>query len=374
MRIDAHFDAGNIECLDSTNPQNIRLKIRKDVNASFFQWFYFRLSGAAGIPCRLVIENANESAYSKGWNGYKARHSNDGVKWFLTDTDYDGQNLTISITPQKDIVYFAYFAPFSQEQHRLLINRMVAKGCRYEGIGSTLDGRSIDLLRFGTPQAHKMSCWVIARQHPGETMAEWWMQGFLERLANASDPIAKALLDKAVVYLVPNMNPDGSFRGHLRTNAAGANLNREWENPTLEHAPEVYWVRKKMRQTGVDFCLDVHGDEEIPYNFVAGSEGIPSFTTRIAKLQGLFTDILKRTSPDFQTEYGYPVDPAGEGNMTMCTNHVSEYFDCLALTLEQPFKDVASAPDPQTGWSPSRAECFGAACVGALLEICEHLR
>jgi murein tripeptide amidase MpaA len=39
---------------------------------------------------------------------------------------------------------------------------------------------------------------------------------------------------------------DGSFRGHLRTNAAGANLNREWcttgayEAPTLHRSPEVY--------------------------------------------------------------------------------------------------------------------------------------
>ncbi len=45
---------------------------------------------------------------------------------------------------------------------------------------------------------------------------------------------------------VPNMNPDGTWRGHLRTNAAGANLNREWDAPTLEHSPEVYYVRNKM--------------------------------------------------------------------------------------------------------------------------------
>lgn len=38
---------------------------------------------------------------------------------------------------------------------------------------------------------------------------------------------------------MPNVNPDGSIRGHLRTNAAGANLNREWKDPTLERSPEV---------------------------------------------------------------------------------------------------------------------------------------
>jgi len=47
---------------------------------------------------------------------------------------------------------------------------------------------------------------------------------------------------------VPNMNPDGSWRGHLRTNAAGANLNREWAAPSAERSPEVLLVRNKMDQ------------------------------------------------------------------------------------------------------------------------------
>ena len=36
------------------------------------------------------------------------------------------------------------------------------------------------------------------------------------------------LLAKATFHVVPNMNPDGSVRGYLRTNSSGANLNREW--------------------------------------------------------------------------------------------------------------------------------------------------
>lgn len=61
------------------------------------------------------------------------------------------------------------------------------------------------------------------------------------------------------------MCPDGSVRGHLRTNACGANLNREWATvkpeykaPSLERSPEVYYVLKKMDETGVDVCLDIH--------------------------------------------------------------------------------------------------------------------
>ena len=37
-----------------------------------------------------------------------------------------------------------------------------------------------------------------------------------------------------------------------------------------------------MERTGVDFLLDVHGDEELPYNFVAGAFWAPSPPARPA--------------------------------------------------------------------------------------------
>ncbi len=62
-------------------------------------------------------------------------------------------------------------------------------------------------------------------------MAEWFAEGFLERLAlEGHDPECSLLCELATIHCVPNMNPDGSVRGHLRTNASGANLNREWAN------------------------------------------------------------------------------------------------------------------------------------------------
>src|SRR3546814_2644574 len=95
-------------------------------------------------------------------------------------------------------------------------------------------------------------------------MAEWWMEGALEKLTDSADPHARSLLAKCRFHIVPNMNPDGSRRGHLRTNYAGVNLNREWDNPTAERSPEVLCVRGAMDESGVDWAMDVHGDEAIP--------------------------------------------------------------------------------------------------------------
>jgi murein tripeptide amidase MpaA len=42
------------------------------------------------------------------------------------------------------------------------------------------------------------------------------------------DGLVPELMKKCTFFIVPNMCPDGAFRGHLRTNALGTNLNREW--------------------------------------------------------------------------------------------------------------------------------------------------
>ena len=169
------------------------------------------------------------------------------------------------------------------------------------------------------------------------------------------------------------MNPDGSRRGHLRTNACGANLNREWGVATMERSPEVLLVMNEMQKTGVDFNLDVHGDEALPYNFVAGAEGVPSFTKLGQKWLDDFQEAYKQFSPDFQTKIGYGITPAGKADLTIATNYIAETHNCLAMTLEMPFKDNADLPDPEYGWSPERSARLGADVLGAMLAVVDDL-
>ncbi len=375
LAISSTFDGGNITCIAADSPDDIRLKILKDNRSDFYQWFYFRLTGACRQACKLHITNAGKSAYTKGWEGYNAVASDDRQTWRRVPTSYKNGVLTIEYTPQTDAVWFAYFAPYTMERHYDLIARVQkSPHVVISVLGKTLDGQDLDLLQIGEPGPDKRICWAVARQHPGETMAEWWMEGFLERLLDPNDEGAMALLDKAVFYLVPNMNPDGSRRGHLRTNAAGVNLNREWLKPTMKRSPEVFLVRQRMHESGVDFCLDVHGDETLPYNFLAGMTGIPSLSDRQKSLLANFGQALLAASQEFQIEHGYPSHPPGKGNLTMCANYVAETFSCLSLTLEMPFKDNADRPEPEFGWSPERSRAFGAAHQDAIAAILEDLR
>ncbi len=373
IQINAAFDSGNIEVLSITG-STAKLAIRKDRESEFFQWFHFRVSGAAGRELTLKITGLNGSAYPGGWENYRAAVSEDRDFWARTDSEWDadeeGGTLTIHYQPEGDLAWFAYFAPYSMERHHDLIAATAAtEGVDYRCLGASIEGRPIDCLEMGEGETQ---VWLYARQHPGESMAEWWMEGALECLTDPADPVGRTLRAKCRLHIVPNANPDGSCRGHLRTNFAGVNLNREWADPSIDRSPEVLAIRGAMDESGVNFAMDVHGDEAIPHVFLAGFEGIPAWTEAQGEGYTRYKAILKRRTPDFQTKRGYPVARAGKANLSMSTNQLAERFGpshgCVSMTLEMPFKDNDDLPCLAQGWSPERSKILGRDCLAALVE------
>ncbi|MFJ7566400.1 M14-type cytosolic carboxypeptidase [Herminiimonas sp. NPDC097707] len=372
IKISSHFDAGAIEVLRAETAQTIELTLRKDSHADIRQWFYFRLQGARDERCILRFLNAGEATYPDGWKNYQAVASYDRKNWFRVPTAYDGSVMTISHTPQFDSVYYAYFEPYSWERHLDLLARAQSSPLvRVEDLGSSVEGRDLNVLVIGDAAAQR-KIWMIARQHPGETMAEWFAEGMIDALLDPLNSIAKKLLRHAVFYIVPNMNPDGSVHGNLRTNATGANLNREWMTPTLAHSPEVFHVKNKIHATGCDLFLDIHGDEGLPYVFVAGSEMLDGFTPQQAAEQQAFIEQFMQASEDFQTEFGYASGKYRAEMLTLASKYIGHTFKCVALTLEMPFKDNAHSPVPKVGWNGARSANLGGDILQPILHNVER--
>ncbi|MCD9530848.1 M14-type cytosolic carboxypeptidase [Photobacterium carnosum] len=381
MKIFSNFESGSINVVKADSKDDIQLSIPNDNQSELHQWFHFRLESEAQQPHTIKLLDLANSAYPEGWNGYDVVASYDREEWFRIPSEFDGDTLTFTVIPENESMYFAYFAPYSYDRHQDLLHLAQSHyNCRLETLGHTLDNRDVSLLVIGdehavdNEEAPKKKIWVIARQHPGETMAEWFVEGLVQRLLDETDTVGRALLNKAVFYVVPNMNPDGSARGHLRLNAIGVNLNREWQTPSLENSPEVFYVREKMLATGIDMFLDIHGDEAIPFNFVAGSEGIPSYDARLENLENKFKQALLTVTPEFQDEHGYGKDKPGEANLTVASNWVGEQFKCLSYTVEMPFKDHNKHPDSLYGWSPERSIGFGHDTLAAVLAVTDDLR
>ncbi len=230
-------------------------------------------------------------------------------------------------------------------------------------VGTTLQGRPLDLLAIGDEQRAAKKVWIIARQHAGEPMAEWYMEGLIRRLLDTSDSVSRRLIGKATLYLIPNMNPDGSFAGNLRANAAGVDLNRAWHNPQ-PNAPEVLAVRQRIGATGVDFFLDIHGDEERPFVWLVGPHP-DHVTPNTEHLQREFERMLSEKYVEVRPR-PETIPAPNRPNSGMSVDYIAPMFQCPALIIELPFKETVSASGERDSLLADGCMDFGRSCVEAL--------
>ncbi|MBL4942534.1 MAG: hypothetical protein JKY81_12845 [Colwellia sp.] len=350
MKITHKFDSGSIDIIDIKDRENIQLKLAQDNNADTKQWFHFKLETQKDKLHKIRFINAGESSFSSAWRGYQVMASYDDKHWFRVKTSYDGNELVIVHTPEKTVISYAYFAPYSYQRHQDLIAEVKeSKQGSTTIIGKTNDNNPIYLLIFDNGNSDKNSdkkkVWLIARQHPGETMAQWFIEGLIKRLIS-QDEVAMKLLENSVFYIVANMNPDGSIRGNHRTNSKGLNLNRQWQNPSKSDCPEVYYVQQEMIETGVDLFLDIHGDEEIPYSFImsAGTSCKVNTQAKHFKDDYVVANANFQTAVDYNTYFNKSSSCCGSSGcgakvLSKATDYVESTFDCLSMVLEMPFID-----------------------------------
>ena len=393
ISISDSYDGGNIELIkcDTEDDPKVLLNIKKDPFTELekkhhFQYFSFRSTVETPSTVEYSIENAGEASYAEAWNEYTVFYTsslNDPDSWKRNlSTEYKDGKLTW--THEHDgngSVYFAYFPIYPYSRHLELVEKC-SKYAKVETLGQSLGGREIEMITLGLGDR---KCWIIHRQHPGEHMAEYFAEGLLTRLlgldANgAIDGRVHKLLKQYTFYIVPSMCPDGGVMGHLRTNQCGANLNREWadsdgyEAPTLERSPEVYGVLNKMDEVGCDVFCDIHGDEALPFNFLAQA-AVPNWGPRLEALHGAFLAEYCRVNPDMQQKYAYDAVPFQEGDtLNIASDQIAARFDCLSVTLEMPFKDCQTNPDPERGWNPARARKLGSSLLDPLAYIHPLLR
>jgi len=66
---------------------------------------------------------------------------------------------------------------------------------------------------------------VCGRVHPGETVASYIMEGFINFITGQS-PEAIELRRNVVFKVIPMLNPDGVISGNYRASLSGNDLNR----------------------------------------------------------------------------------------------------------------------------------------------------
>ncbi|MBK8251533.1 MAG: hypothetical protein IPK82_02550 [Polyangiaceae bacterium] len=374
VRIDAAFDGGSIINLGADG-STATLSLRSDSDSNFLQWFCFRSFDDPGQMRRFHIINAGASEYPDAWDNYRVCASYEGGEWFRVPTTFDGQSLHFEVFSERRGITLAAAHAYSQGRVKRLLSRARRSGLsNIQILGRTKQDRPVPAVTIGSRRANSTRIWVLARQHPGETMASWCAEGLIDRLILTDDAAADFLREEAEITVVPCVNVDGAVLGNHRSNAAGCDLNRSWNAPNLVSTPETFCIAQAIRQSGVDLFIDLHGDESVPHVFMAGCEGNPSFSARIASLEADFAGLLAERNAAFSEDAGYGKDAPGKADLSCAANWVGERFDCLALTLEIPFKEALGDPSPTGGWTPEQSTSLGADLVDVMVSLLPDLR
>jgi murein tripeptide amidase MpaA len=370
IMINTEFDGGAIEVVEASQANDIQLKIAKDNQACTRQWFYFSVQTLSSEAHNIRLLNAADVSFSHAWKGYQALASYNNLDWFAVETVFSNGELQITHQATEKKVFYAYFVPYTLSRQRQLMDDI----CRLPNssiipLGTTPLDHPIDLVRLGDENINNKKVWLIARQHPGETMAQWIIEGVLRSLINNQEAL-ELLFPEVTFYIVANMNPDGSKLGNHRTNAKGINLNRQWAKPDPIKCPEVFVVREAMLRSGVDFFIDIHGDETLPHNFMMVENNHLLGERLKAKLAVINTD--------FQLDYDYNNYDFGCGGSACCgseckrnstaTAFVAQHFDAPSILLESSFKPLAKQ-GTVTSWDHQGCVRLGESLVTALAEI-----
>lgn len=264
--------------------------------------FHFRVEAAAGTEVTIILKN-----FDNIWNNTPASSiskrtpfvvSFDNKTWESRPAELlPGNFLQIRLKMESASAYIASLEPYRiSDLDRFLDKIKKNKLVSITTIGTTSEGRSLEIIRIGNENAPKR-LFLRARAHAFESGGNWTVQGLVQKLIS-NDEDSKRYLKRYCVYILPMANKDGVARGKTRFNANGYDLNRKWDKPADQIiAPENHYLEKwleKMVKANKrpDLGLDLHND---PGGYLHVSRPDGDITAYLANMQKLEMLLRKYT-------------------------------------------------------------------------------
>ncbi|MEX0771194.1 MAG: M14 family metallopeptidase [Balneolaceae bacterium] len=240
---------------------------------------------------RIVIDPENEPINNSPWYGFKVwadqpaeikvelvypvseqryipKLSHDGEAWqviedkhFEKDSTRNAGLLHLNVSP--DTLWVSAQETRTTESLSDWLGNMKSKPfINTQTIGYSHNGRPLKLLKAtsisGEPQ--KGVILIFSRQHPPELPGYIASLEFIEVLTS-EQPLAREFREYFDIWAFPMINPDGADEGHWRHNAAGVDLNRDWEHfnqPETRAVREALLDLKKRPNKKVYYAIDFH--------------------------------------------------------------------------------------------------------------------
>ena len=237
-----------------------------------------KLTTPAPPTLAFVILNAGRSNYKKGWNNYAPYMSTDFKTWQqLPKGQYENGQFSFQVAQPPASFYLAWYPPYTNTQHQDFLEQQLLSNANF-----TIKNNG-DYISYG--DLNQPTVVLIGRQHPGESMASFLLEGFLETLAQKVEPLPCSFV------LFPIVNKTGVQEGNHRYNPEGIDLNRVWNQTTI---PMIQQVKQALKDLpNPKLFIDCHGDEVSKIDYIFYSKIAKRTQEQLfPKLQASLKDVL----------------------------------------------------------------------------------
>lgn len=177
---------------------------------------------------------------------------------------------------------------------------------------------------------------LLSRQHPPEVSGFLASQYFIEELVSDSK-LATEFRSEFIIRAFPLINIDGVLNGHWRHNAAGVDLNRDWENfnqPETQAVRDALFPILNTPSKKVYYGIDFHSTNE--NIFYPIEESVQTFPDNLTQRWFSF---VEKDNPDIKF-----VSEEFDTSSPISKNWIYKTFGADAVTYEvadeMPRKDI----------------------------------
>lgn len=246
--IDNLLPAGNIRVIANNGMSAVlNNESRGTVGEHWFYWkfrasfdaagtYTFRFTDGPSIGPRGACVSL-DGGQTWHWNG-------------IEHADFKTESFTFTCDTPLDDVQFCISIPYLQEHLDAFIARQAPGAVTVSEFCRTRHGRSVELLRIGSPEA-RYTALLTSRHHCQEEMATFAMEGLLQEVIDHPQLFADFCF-----YAVPFIDKDGALEGDQGKRRFPHDHCRDY-NPNPLY-PETAAVMRFMNTLKPSFFMDMH--------------------------------------------------------------------------------------------------------------------
>jgi hypothetical protein len=266
------FDQGRLKSYNCTQT-TCNIEIQPDNGAAAtnqqYLWMYFNITNVKDQNITFNITNLNATQGSTFWNSsnpqivYSCNDTNETSWQRITAKSYTAPYYTFMINFTCNSSSIATYYPYQYWRSQQMLSQINNTGLvKQTTLTTTANGQSLTLLQITNQNASnttKKVIYIIAAQHPAETYGAWSADGLIRWLTSTNET-AQIIQNTTIVYIIPLVNPEGTYNGSTRTNN-GKDYNRAWDDTdTTEITNITNHINSINNSIGIDLFLDLHGD------------------------------------------------------------------------------------------------------------------